>query len=256
MGYNIGLKLWSVNVGPYYEEAQRLYENNMFDYVELYVIPGTLSTLSKWKNLKIPFTIHCPHSAHGFNLSDHNKKENNFAIYKEVKTFADHLNTDYIIFHGGNRGNVEETANQLAQFRDSRALIENKPYFTLPGSDKVKKRCMGATPEEIQIIREMTGCGFCLDFGHAICSANAQKKEPYAYMEEFMELRPLMYHLAGCEDMTSTVDTHLHLSSGNQNPQWFKRFLPMTAKVTLETEKNSKDTLNDFIGDVQWIRSL
>jgi endonuclease IV len=255
MGYSIGLKLWSVNVGPYYDEAQRLYGNNMFDYVELYVIPGTLSTLSKWKKLNIPFTIHCPHSAHGFNISDPDKIYNNFAIYKEVKKFADSLKTDYIIFHGGSRGNIEETARQLAGYRDSRALIENKPYFTLPTPDGVK-RCMGATPEEIQIVREITGCGFCLDFGHAICSANAQEKEPYGYMEEFMALRPVMYHLSGYKDMTSTIDKHLHLSSGQQNPEWFKQSLPQAAKVTLETEKNSKDTLNDFVRDVQWIRSL
>ena len=54
MAYRLGLKLWSVNTDYYYEEAKRLYSEGVFDYIELYVVPNTLDTLAKWKELKYP----------------------------------------------------------------------------------------------------------------------------------------------------------------------------------------------------------
>ena len=48
--YKLGLKLWSINTGFYYEEAKKLYAQGIFDYIELYVVPDTLDTLPKWKN--------------------------------------------------------------------------------------------------------------------------------------------------------------------------------------------------------------
>ena len=59
--YKRGLKLWSINTDCYYEDAKKLYDNNIFDYIELYVVPDSLDTLSTWQKLNIPFIIHCPH---------------------------------------------------------------------------------------------------------------------------------------------------------------------------------------------------
>ena len=109
--YKIGLKLWSINTDYYYEEAKRLYDNGVFDYIELYVVPDTLDKLDIWKKLNIPFILHCPHFMHGFNMAKFEKKECNFTIYQQVKRFADELNAEFIIFHGGVDGNIEETAH-------------------------------------------------------------------------------------------------------------------------------------------------
>ena len=66
---NIGLKVWSTNLDNYAKEALRLYENGYCSYVELYAVPGTFEkTSANWTSLNIPFTLHCPHFAHGFNL--------------------------------------------------------------------------------------------------------------------------------------------------------------------------------------------
>ncbi len=64
-----GLKLWSINTDYYLAEARRLYEKGVYSYIELYAVPHTLEHIEKWKKLDIPFVIHCPHSAHGFNLA-------------------------------------------------------------------------------------------------------------------------------------------------------------------------------------------
>lgn len=252
--YKIGLKLWSINTDCYYDEAIRLYKDGVFDYVELYVVPNSTDTIGKWKKLNIPFIIHCPHFAHGFNMAKVEKKESNLKIYKQVKMFADELSAKYIIFHGGIDGNAEETAKQLASFNDPRALIENKPMVALPNK-MGGEFCRGYNPDEIRLIKEVAKCGFCLDFGHAICSANSQGKDVYEYCREFLQFEPNMFHLTDNKDITSPYDTHLHLGTGTLDIDKIKKMLPNDAIVTLETDKLSKENLDDFIGDSKCMRS-
>ena len=201
----------------------------------------------------IPFIIHCPHFAHGFNLAKKEKKESNKKIFKQVQRFADELNAKYIIFHGGIDGTIEETAKQLASFNEPRALIENKPFVALPNK-MGGEFCRGYNPDEIRLIKEIAKCGFCLDFGHAICSANSQGKDIYEYCREFLQFEPGMFHLTDNKDITSPYDTHLHLGTGTLDIDKIKEILPNDAIVTLETDKDSKKNLNDFIGDAQWMR--
>ena len=253
--YKLGLKLWSTNTDNYYKEAKKLYSNNIFDYIELYVVPQTTETIPKWKNINIPFIIHCPHFAHGFNLAKKEKKESNFEIYKQVKTFADEVNAPYIIFHGGIDGSIEETASQLASFQEKRALIENKPCVALPNK-MGGKFCRGYNLQEIQLVKNVANCGFCLDFGHAICSANSQKKDIYKYCEEFLKLNPKMFHLTDNADIKSPYDSHLHLGKGQLNILTILQMLNENAIITIETVKNSKENLDDFAEDIQWLKSI
>ncbi len=252
--YKLGLKLWSVNTDYYYEEAKKLYNKGVFDYIELYVVPNTLETIDKWSKIGIPFIIHCPHFMHGFNLAKAEKKENNFAIYQEVKQFADILNAKYIIFHGGVDGDIKETARQLTSFNEPRALIENKPMVALPNR-MGGNFCRGYNKEEIQIVKQASSCGFCLDFGHAICAANFQKKEIYEYCKEFLALKPNMFHLTDNTDINSPYDTHPNLGKGQLNLEKIKQMLPQDAIITLETDKTSKTNLDDFIGDSKCMRN-
>ena len=67
--HKLGLKLWNINTDYYYEEARRLYNMGIFDYIELYIVPGHIDIINKWKELDIPYDIHSPHSLHNINLS-------------------------------------------------------------------------------------------------------------------------------------------------------------------------------------------
>ena len=253
--YKLGLKLWSINTDFYYEEAKRLYKEEIYDYIELYIVPNTLDTLSKWKKLNIPFIIHAPHSLHGFNLANKEKKQSNLEIYKEVKQFADELKAKYIIFHGGIDGSVEETARQLASFNEYRALVENKPYVALPNKTG-DKFCRGATMEELQYIKKITKCGFCLDVGHAICSANSQNKEPYSFLYEIMSLNPQIFHLSDITDIKSPYDAHPHLGIGQLDFKQIFDMLENNKYITIETNKDSKESLDDFKKDIQWLKRI
>jgi len=252
--YKLGLKLWSVNIEHYYKEALKLYNDNVFDYIELYVVPDSLNCLDIWQKVNIPYVIHCPHSAHGFNLAKKSHRAYNFEIYKQVKEYADILNAKYIIFHGGIDGNIEETAYQLAEFHEEKALLENKPCIALSNNMK-GKYCRGFNVEEIRTVKDRADCGFCLDFGHAICAANYQKKDRLAYIVDLVKLNPNMFHLADLNDINSVYDSHLHLGKGQLMINKIIDFLPKEAMITLEIEKKSKFNLNDFIDDCLIMRN-
>lgn len=250
MAYKIGLKLWSVNTDFYLSEAKKLYDNGIYDYIELYVVPGSLDTLSEWQKLNIPFIMHNAHFAHGFNLAKAENKDRNREIYEETKRFADELNAQYIIFHGGMDGNIEETAKQLVNFNEPRALIENKPYIAPKGE---KRHCRGYSIEEISQVMSQTGCGFCLDIGHAVCAANSINKEPYAYLAEFEKLLPTMYHISG-NYIDSTIDRHLHLYEGNFDINKIFKIINTERYISIETNKESKENLDDFVNDAKFYK--
>ncbi len=205
--------------------------------------------------LNIPFIIHCPHFAHGFNLAKKEKKDNNKKIFKEVQEFADALEAPYIVVHGGIDGDIRETATQLADFNESRALIENKPFVALPNK-MGGNFCRGYNVEEIKIVQDISGCGFCLDFGHAICAANSLQQEPYSYIEQFLQLNPDMFHLTDVSDMTSVYDSHPHLGTGQLDIKKVLNYIPDNKHITLETVKNSKDNVDDFINDCSIVKQL
>lgn len=255
MAYKCGLKLWSINTDVYYEEAKKLYSQGVFDYIELYVVPNSLETLPKWKELNIPFIIHAPHFAHGFNLAKKEKEESNLAIYREVKQFADELDVKFIIFHGGIDGDIKETARQLASFNEPRALIENKPYVALPNK-MGGEFCRGYNIDEIKLVKETAKCSFCLDFGHAICAANSLGVNVYEYCKDFLQFNPNMYHLTDLNDITSPYDSHLHLGTGELDFKQIFDMIPDKSYITFETIKNSKENLDDFIEDMEWLKNF
>ena len=249
----LGLKLWNINTADYINEAQKLYKNGIYDYIELYVLPGNLEKLQAWRTLDVPFGIHAPHFQHGMNLSKKESFESNMKLYEEVKHYADELNADYIIFHSGTDGDYKETARQLIHINDSRAIIENKPYKTLPFVEG--DFYVGGKVEEIKYIMDTVGCGFCLDIGHATSSANCQGIEPYSYIEEFMKLSPSMYHLSDI-DTTSDMDAHLNYRQGNLDFEMLFKIISENPKITIETNKKSKENLDDFIEDVNFLKGV
>lgn len=253
--YKRGLKLWSINTDFYYDEAVKLYQKGVYDYIELYVVPETLGTLPKWKGLKIPFIIHNAHFAQGFNLAKREKAELNREIYEQTKRFADDLNAKFIIFHGGIDGSIVETAKQLASFKENRALIENKPFVALPNR-MGGEFCRGYNIDEIKLVMDTAGCGFCFDFGHAICAANSLKKDVYAYCQQFLKLNPNMFHLTDLNDITSPYDSHLHLGDGQLDFNKIFDMIPKESYITFETNKNSKENLDDFKKDMEWLRNF
>lgn len=241
-----GLKLGSKNTN-FTNDLLAFYKNGYFQYIELFAVPESYNdTIEYWKQLSIPIIIHAPHSYAGMNLSLLEKRETNKTMLKETFQFADDLKAEYIIFHSGINGSIEETVLQLRPFVDSRCLIENKPAKGLNG-----EKCLGFAPEEIKCILDELNAKFCLDFGHAICAANTLKKEPLKYIKEFQTFNPCVYHLTD-GDYKNEKDTHLHYGKGSFPINEILRMLPENAKVTNEAKQ---DNLELFIHDYHYLMS-
>jgi len=258
----LGLKLWSINEDSYLQEAKKLYDGGWFDYIELYIVPDSTNTLENWKRLKdengIPFTLHAPHFAHGVNLADVNKEKPNLKIFKQVEEFFNALAAEYVVIHSGMEGNIDETIKQLKNITSqgsistSQLLIENKPFIA-PLDTSIL--CRGAVIEEIKKVIDEVGCGFCLDVGHAICTANTLKTEQYGLVAEFNKLNPACYHLSD-NFIDNEIDAHKHFGDGDYDFKKILEIIDTSKNMAIETNKNSKENLDDFIGDVGFLRGI
>lgn len=250
----LGLKLWSNNTDSYLIEAEKLYKDGIYNYIELYVVPDTVERINKWKKLDIPFTLHAPHFAHGVNLAKKEHEDVNFKIFDEVKQFSKELNAEYIVVHSGIDGRIEETVRQLKEIKLENMLIENKPYRALPNKMK-GEFCRGATFEEIKFVIDEIKCGFCLDIGHSFCSANTINLNPYQYLTKFNMLKPTCYHISD-NDINTEFDSHMHFGQGNYNFKKIFGIINTEKNIAIETNKNSKENLDDFVEDVKWLKNL
>lgn len=252
--FKVGLKLWNTNINDYLPLVYDLLEENIFDYIELYVVPGYTDWIPLWREVPVTYDIHAPHSAHGVDLSNNSLRHSNSSAYEEVKKYADNLNARYVICHGGVGGDIEECARQLKSIADQRFLLENKPYKPLKFISG--GRYTGCNFEEINYIIDKANIGFCLDVGHSICAANSYHKEIYSFVEELFSLHPAKIHLSDI-DVGSELDQHLNFGNGNLNYKKLDSIVNLTASdITIETSKNSKTNLDDFVRDVFFLRKL
>jgi len=251
MSVKIGLKLYSTN-SCYLRQAQELYDDGMYQFIELLSVPESYEDTKKlWKNFKVPYVIHAPHISFEFNLSKREREPFNMKLADEARRFADALNAQYIIFHAGTEGELSETVRQLNMIDDSRKLVENKPYTTIDGV----RRCIGGTAEDIGFILKNTNAGFCFDIGHAISYSHNISRNWQESLKQFVKLAPAMFHVSD-GFLNTGKDTHDHIGTGDF--EWGK-ILPMfssEALVTMETKKDSRTSLEDFVQDVKAFRSL
>lgn len=246
----VGLKLWSTNTETYATIAKCLYENGVFDYIELYIVPGTSETIPVWKTLGIPIALHAPHTLHGVNLALSEHFDCNKIAFREVQLFAKALDALYVVVHPGTAGNIEEIIRQLNILAPENLTIENKPPYT-PLGEKIL--CRGSTVEEIKIILEQLHCKFCLDVGHAMCTGNFLGENPYSYLEKMYTLRPTVCHLSD-NYIEDDLDKHLNFGHGNYDLQRIVSLIFPTERILIETKKNSSDNLLDFEKDAQILK--
>ena len=244
-----GLKLWSNNE-KYVPQAEKLYNEKAYDYIELYIVPGTYDKyIEMWRNLKISYIIHCTHSMHGFNLAIEEKLKGNLKIFSEVKAFCDDLGGKYIIIHPGIGGVLESVTGQINAINDKRLLVENMPYVSMFGDG-----CKGSTYEELKMIINSCNVGFCLDAAHAITTAFHLVVNSFEYMKRMLNLAPEVIHISdGRKEIHSE---HLNIGQGEFNFTEIKNIIALSnAKyLTLESPKGG-DGLNNFTDDLKKVKN-
>ncbi len=252
----IGLKTFVTNL-DYIPETNDLYSAEVFDYIEIYLVAGvSRDNISEWIETGIPLNFHAPHSYGGFNTSLAEKAKENQQIMLEIYDVCSMYTPDYLVFHPGIQGNLGETIRQFNilfdQYPQLRkfSLIENKPMFGMKG-----ELCLGATPDDIKLICKNTGLSFCLDFGHAISASASLNLDWKEYINCFLEILPKAFHLSDGH-LNSQIDEHLHFTYGDFDIPWCLSKIKTESFVTLETEKESKDSLDDFLKDVRYIQDI
>ena len=83
-----------------------------------------------------------------------------------------------------------------------------------------------------------------------------RKLNPMHMWNVFLKLKPDMFHLTDNTDISSEFDSHPHLGTGELDLNKIKKILPVDATITLETIKDTKDKLDDFINDTKVIRNI
>ncbi len=247
----LGLKLYSTNVNLI-AEARRLKKQKIFEYVELYTIPHSYEkTIDDWKGLNIPFVIHAPHSFHGINLAQADMWKTNQHHFKEAQLFADSLEADTIIVHGGNNGSFAETIRQITLLDEERIALENKPKY-----GQKKEICCGWSPAQFrQAVDDGFSNAFILDFAHAACAANSLNIDTMEIIRGFVEFTPKIFHLSD-GDNSSEIDIHLNLGKGSFDLADFLSVVPDGALMTIETPRNQSNGLEDFVNDVYFLRKV
>lgn len=249
---NIGLKLWSINEN-YLKPAKQLFLEGVYDYIELFVVPGSAGYLPLWKQLQIPFIIHAPHSVSGLNPANPALFESNKTLAREAFLFMHELAAPYIIFHPGRSGTEDESIRQFLAFGNThKMLIENKPYQAI---DDEKVVFVGSEAKSLKKIIDGTGADFCLDIGHAICAANSYKKDKLQFIKDLTLLNPKLYHFSD-GDINSPIDKHYNFGKGSYD---FEQILPLldnNISISIETQKNSETNLEDFRQDVAFLKAL
>lgn len=256
MSYKIGLKLWSLNEN-YIAPAKELYERGEYDYIELYAVPNSLQMLPLWQNLAkdcgVKFAIHAPHFSSGLDFSNPNKQRYNLELCEQVKRYSGELEAVYTVFHPGIGGSIDESVRQMKMVKNLKFAIENKPYIV--PMDNGAAFCVGADFLSIKRILDEVGCEFCLDAGHALCSANYQGLNPYKYIAKLNELNPKIYHLSD-NDENSKFDAHMHFGDGNIDLAKVLGLLRGGEFLAIETIKDSKENLDDFAKDCSILKLL
>ncbi len=245
-----GLKVWSTNLGLI-PKAILLHEQGELDYVEIFCVPGSYDvTAQSWVTSNIPAIVHAPHSLSGLNFSLREMETRNAALAEESLRMADALGAGVVIFHPGSRGSIEETIRQIWKLRDSRMILENKPYLGLDGST-----CVGSTPDELSTLTRALGIGFCLDFGHAIAASNSHGVEASAFIARFLTLDPVMYHLTD-GDYRSEEDHHDRYGEGDFPLRELIGCIPDGTRVTDEAKRRDPNSLEDYVQDRIYAESI
>lgn len=199
--------------------------------------------------------IHAPHHVMGFDAGNKSKEKQNREILAAAQRAADIFKAKTIVVHAGcghNKENINETVRQFKLFNDARIVVENLPFM----DDHDNTLLQGNTAAEIKYIMDEVGCGFCLDFSHAICAALSLNMDIERQLQDFYALQPSVYHL--CDgDIAQAEDVHWHYGEGNYPLQHFLHDLTASdAYITMETGYGVPQHNDLWVKDYNYLKSL
>jgi hypothetical protein len=250
MKIKYGLKLWTSN-GNLFREAVIGYQNNFFDFIELYHNNQEEIDLDELKFLKkIPVIIHNVHDSGFHEFKIENRQLN---IWNKTKRLADYFESPYIIVHPGKSSSFREFQANLKKIDDLRILVEN-----MAGHDIRGDLTFGYDLSQLEKIRRMKE--ICFDLEKAIKSAYYQQIDYKDFIRDCLkQLEPSYFHISG-GDKNSPEDEHKDLWDANFDLKWIKDELSKISKdkdvfLVFEIPKNKNDLKND-IENIEYFKKI
>lgn len=255
-----GFKIFSTNLlnAPEFVKECSGYVRQRKDmFIEVMIVTGRpQSELYELKKIlkDVEVRIHAVHSSFGFDVGNKNLEKQNREMFEYTQLATDLFNSKSIVVHAGcghGREYLKETVRQIKLFNDKRIVVENLPYFDDNGDN-----LSGYTADEIKYIMDGSGCGFCLDFSHAICAAVSLNVDIEEQLKSLFDLKPDVYHL--CDgDINVADDKHLHYGEGNYPLKHFiNDFTDENAYITMETGYGIQQHNDLQIMDYEYLKSL
>lgn len=235
----IGAKIFSLKDKPFLDKTAE-----KVDFIETMAIQGEDYDFLKNYNKKI--VLHAEHQEFGINPADASKYSENLKSINFALELADKLNAEKIVCHAGlieNENCSEETAlSFFRNIKDNRILIENLPLIDYNGK-QIATLC--SVPEQTEIFLKNCNKKLCFDISHAIISAIiAGKKDYNEFIKPYLNFNPSHFHFS--DVLFKEAKDHLNLGEGNLNIEFYKKLIPKDAEVTLETNNDAENVLNDI----------
>jgi deoxyribonuclease-4 len=234
-----GLKLWSTNYNLL-DQAKKMLENNIFQYVELTPIPKT--EIKPFLEVGLPCIIHATTETHGVNIADRKKINFNLDMIRNCIEWANKIDAKYVILHPG-FGQIDASVEFLEIVDDRRILIENMPKVGLNGEAMI-----GYSPQQINKLMG-NKFGFCLDLNHAMKASISLNENYEKTIPEFLEFHPKVLHISDGH-MSIEKDEHLNINDGEYNFKFLGDCIKKSGAeyLTMETPRSGPgETKNDVL---------
>jgi len=240
----LGIKLWSSNKNLL-NEAVSLVERGIFDYVELKVVPGT--ECKYFDKARIPYIIH---ASSGINIADKNMEENNVEMIDLCLKWKKQLNAMYLVLHP-DYGSLNVAVKTLNRFCGEDILVENMPKIGINN-----EKMIGFNVEQMKKLLR-NEFGFCLDINHAIKAAISCKKEYKVFIEDMLELKPILCHFSD-GSLKGEKDEHLDIGKGEYDIKLLCGYIKRSSieYLTMETPKSGDGSLEKDLDNVKKLRAI
>jgi len=211
-------------VKTYFDAEFADYFKDKADFLEVMAVVG--EDYSFLEDYPLPIVVHAMHFLFGVNCADKSLSEKNMEAIDFAVELADKYGAEKIIVHAGRLVNKDCSVEQVVDFLkkfDDRILIENCG----------KRNNFVYSPENTSRVLFDTGKRLIFDVNHAIGAARELGEDYIKFIERFLKLKPVHFHIGG--QKLGVGDGHLFFDESNIPVEEILKMLPSDAWVTIET---------------------